>query len=83
MRVLSRLFRRLFLEKLLAAHQANRLKFFSYHSALADTQAFAAHLAPLHRAEWGVYAKHPFGGPQACWPICRDTATASPSPTAD
>jgi Putative transposase len=64
-RVLSRLFRRLFLEKLLAAHQANRLKFFGDHSALADTEAFAAYLAPLRRAEWVVYAKRPFGGPQA------------------
>src|SRR5271167_238113 len=49
-RVLSRLFRRLFLEKLLAAHQANRLKFFGGHAALADPQAFAAWLAPLRRA---------------------------------
>jgi hypothetical protein len=64
-RVLSRLFRRLFLEKLLAAHQANRLKFFGDHAALADPQAFAAYLAPLRRAEWVVYAKRPFGGPQA------------------
>jgi predicted Zn-ribbon and HTH transcriptional regulator len=64
-RVLSRLFRRLFLERLLAAHQANRLKFFGNHEALADAQAFAAYLAPLRRAEWVVYAKRPFGGPQA------------------
>jgi hypothetical protein len=64
-RVLSRLFRRLFLEKLLAAHQANRLKFFGDHTTLADAQAFAAYLAPLRRAEWVVYAKRPFGGPQA------------------
>ena len=64
-RVLSRLFRRLFLERLLAAHQANRLKFFGNHSALADAQAFAMYLAPLRRTEWVVYAKRPFGGPQA------------------
>jgi Putative transposase len=82
-RVLSRLVRRLFLEKLLAAHQANRLKFFGDHPALVDTQAFGAHLAPLRRAEWVVYAKRPFGGPQAVLAICRDTPTASPSPTAD
>jgi hypothetical protein len=62
-RVLSRLFRRLFLEKLLAAH--HRLKFFGDHAALADARAFAAYLAPLRRAEWVVYAKRPFGGPQA------------------
>ncbi len=64
-RVLSRLFRRLFLEKLLAAHQAGRLKFFGDHAALADAQAFAAYLAPLRRTEWVVYAKRPFGGPEA------------------
>src|SRR6202171_2652859 len=64
-RVLSRLFRRLFLERLLAAHQANRLKFFGDHAALADPQAFATYLAPLRRTEWVVYAKRPFGGPQA------------------
>ena len=64
-RVLSRLFRRLFLEKLIAAHEAGRLKFFGDHAALADAQAFAAYLAPLRRAEWVVYAKRPFGGPQA------------------
>jgi hypothetical protein len=64
-RVLSRLFRRLFLEKLLAAHKAGHLKFFGNHTALADPQAFAKHLAPLRRTEWVVYAKRPFGGPEA------------------
>ena len=64
-RVLSRLFRRLFLEKLIAVHKAGHLKFFGGHVALADTKAFAAYLAPLRRAEWVVYAKRPFGGPQA------------------
>jgi hypothetical protein len=64
-RVLSRLFRRLFLERLLAAHQASHLKFFGNQAALADPQAFAAYLAPLRRTEWVVYAKRPFGGPQA------------------
>jgi len=64
-RVLSRLFRRLFLERLLAAHQASRLKFVGDHTVLADAQAFAAYLAPLRRTEWVVYAKRPFGGPQA------------------
>src|SRR5687767_9152226 len=59
-RVLSRLFRRLFLKRLLAAHQAGHLKFFGDHAALADAQAFAAYLAPLRRAEWVVYAKRPF-----------------------
>src|ERR1700693_6218523 len=64
-RVLSRLFRRLFLEKLIAAHKADDLAFFGNHAALADPQAFAAFLAPLRRPEWVVYAKRPFGGPQA------------------
>src|ERR1700736_2172153 len=64
-RVLSRLFRRLFLEKLIAAHKAGHLKFFGGHAALADAQAFVAYLAPLRRVEWVVYAKRPFGGPQA------------------
>src|SRR5450755_3987978 len=64
-RVLSRLFRRLFLEKLLAAHQAGRLTFFGNHAVLADPQAFATYLAPSRKAEWVVYAKRPFGGPHA------------------
>jgi Putative transposase/Transposase zinc-binding domain len=64
-RVLSRLFRRLFLEKLIVAHKAGHLKFFGDHAALADAKAFAAYLAPPRRAEWVVYAKRPFGGPQA------------------
>src|SRR6266852_6001028 len=64
-RVLSRLFRRLFLEKLIAAHQAGRLSFFGDYAALADAQSFAAYLAPLRRIEWVVYSKRPFGGPQA------------------
>lgn len=64
-RVLSRLFRRLFLEKLSAAHAAGRLSFFGDHAPLADAQSFAAFLAPLRKAEWVVYAKRPFGGPEA------------------
>jgi hypothetical protein len=64
-RVLSRLFRRLFLDKLAAAHAAGRLKFFGDHAALADPQAFTKYLAPLRKTEWVVYAKKPFGGPQA------------------
>ena len=64
-RVLSRLFRRLFLEMLIAAHKAGRLKFFSDHAPLADFQAFAAWVSPLRQIEWCVYAKRPFGGPEA------------------
>src|SRR5437899_1882843 len=62
-RVLSRLFRRLFLEKLTAAHQ--QLAFFGHHAPLANAQAFATHLAPLRKTEWVVYSKRPFGGPAA------------------
>jgi hypothetical protein len=64
-RVLSRLFRRLFLSKLLAAHQAGRLAFFGDHAGLAASGAFTAFLAPLRKTEWVVYAKKPFAGPQA------------------
>jgi len=63
-RVLSRLFRRLVLEKLAAAHRAGALQFFGKHAALTNPQAFAAYLAPLRQAEWVVYSKRPFGGPQ-------------------
>jgi hypothetical protein len=64
-RVLSRLFRRLFLTMLLAAHKAGRLQFFGNHGVLADARAFAAYLAPLRQTEWVVYSKRPFGGPEA------------------
>ena len=64
-RVLSRLFRRLFLEQLAAAHEAGRLHFFGAHAPLAERHAFAAYLVPLRKVEWVVYAKRPFAGPQA------------------
>jgi len=64
-RVLSRLFRRLFLDRLIALHEAGRLAFFGEQAGLADRDAFAVHLAPLRKAEWVVYAKRPFGGPEA------------------
>ena len=64
-RVLSRLFRRRFLEELLRVHQAGKLQFFGEHAALADAKAFKAWLAPLRQCEWVVYAKRPFAGPQA------------------
>jgi hypothetical protein len=64
-RVLSRLFRRLFLQKLVAAHQAGRLHFFGQHAPLAARKAFAAYLRPLRKTEWVVYSKRPFGGPEA------------------
>jgi hypothetical protein len=64
-RVLSRLFRRLVIEMLTAAHTAGRLVFHGAHSALASAEAFAAFLAPLRRSDWVVYSKRPFGGPEA------------------
>jgi hypothetical protein len=64
-RVLSRLFRRLFLEKLVTAYDAGRLRFFGEHARLSERTAFTAYLAPLRKAEWVVYAKRPFGGPEA------------------
>jgi hypothetical protein len=63
-RVLSRLFRRLFLDKLGAAHKAGELQFFGNHAKLANANAFTAYLAPLRKREWVVYSKRPFGGPQ-------------------
>jgi hypothetical protein len=64
-RVLSRLFRRLFLDKLAAAHRDGSLRFFGEHVGLADPDQFAAYLAPLRKIEWVVYAKRPFAGPEA------------------
>ena len=64
-RVLSRLFRRRFLEAIAQAHQASELKFFGDHAQLADATAFAQWLAPLRKCEWVVYAKRPFAGPAA------------------
>ena len=64
-RVLSRLFRRLFLEQLAAAHETGRLRFFGDHGPLTARHAFAAYLAPLRKVEWVVYAKRPFAGPEA------------------
>src|SRR5476649_1075180 len=64
-RVLSRLFRRRFLEELSNAHAAKRLQFFGEHAALADAAAFAEWLKPLRQCEWVVYAKRPFAGPEA------------------
>jgi Putative transposase/Transposase zinc-binding domain len=64
-RVLSRLFRRRFLEQLQQAHCGGRLQFFAEYAALGDARAFAQWLAPLRACEWVVYAKRPFAGPAA------------------
>jgi hypothetical protein len=62
--VLSALFRRLFLQMLLAAHQAGRLQFFGDLAPLADKAAFTTYLKPLRSIDWVVYAKKPFAGPK-------------------
>jgi hypothetical protein len=63
-RVLSRLFRRLFLEHLQAAFNSGQLQFFSALQELRQQHAFARYLAPVRNSEWYVYAKRPFAGPQ-------------------
>jgi hypothetical protein len=64
-RVLSRLFRRRFLEELTMAHRTGRLQFFGADAGLSDPRVFARWLAPLREVEWVVYAKRPFAGPAA------------------
>ncbi len=63
-RVLSRLFRRLFLELLEKAFDKHKLRFFTSLCELQQRQAFLRYLAPLRQSEWVVYAKPPFAGPQ-------------------
>jgi hypothetical protein len=63
-RVLSRLFRRLFLDGLVRLHEAGDLQFFNDLAPLADARTFCSHLSPLRRSEWVVYAKRPFAGPE-------------------
>jgi hypothetical protein len=62
-RVLSALFRRLFLARLRAAFDADKLHFFGALTPLIQPAVFARRLAALHRIDWVVYAKRPFGGP--------------------
>ena len=64
-RVLGALFRRLFLTRLMALHDAGRLAFFGTMTALADRRAFLRHLSPVRKKRWVVYAKPPFAGPEA------------------
>jgi hypothetical protein len=63
-RVLSRLFRRLFIAQLQLAFDHGELQFFNSLEALRNRVAFAKYLAPATRAKWVVYAKAPFGGPK-------------------
>ena len=64
-RVLSRLFRRRFVEELQQAHRTGQLQFFGEYAHLSDPMAFAKWLAPMRACEWVVYAKRPFAGPEA------------------
>ena len=64
-RVLARLFRRLFLDGLMELHRSGQLSFFADLGHLAQTDAFAKWLAPFRKTDWVVYAKLPFGGPEA------------------
>jgi Putative transposase len=64
-RVLGALFRRLFLTRLIALHDAGRLTFFGSMVHLCDRRAFLRHLAPVRKKRWVVYAKAPFAGPEA------------------
>jgi hypothetical protein len=64
-RVLSRLFRRLFLEKLVKAHDGGLLNFYGRHAGLSDRATFNAFLKPSRKAKWYVYIKDPFAGPEA------------------
>jgi hypothetical protein len=63
-RVLGKLFRRLFLTRLMALHEAGRLGFYGSLAHLADRRAFLRHLAPVRKKRWVVYAKPPFAGPE-------------------
>jgi len=64
-RVLSRLFRRLFLEQLIEAYRDGKLSFYGDHVDLSNTATFEQHLQPTRRIEWVVYAKRPFAGPES------------------
>jgi hypothetical protein len=64
-RVLGKLFRRLFLTRLLQLHDAGRLAFFGSAAHLADRRTFVRHLSPVRKTRWVVYAKPPFAGPEA------------------
>ena len=89
-RVLSRLFRRLVLEQLTAAHAAGQLAFFGDHAGLGDAQAFARYLAPLRETEWVVYAQAPVRRPRGrarlprvLYPLRRDRHQPSAPPRRD
>ncbi len=83
-RVLGKLFRRLFLTRLMTLHDAGRLDFFGSIAHLADRRMFQRHLAPVRKKRWVVYARPPFAGPEAVLAyLSQLTLTAWPSRTAD
>jgi hypothetical protein len=71
-RVLGKLFRRLFLAKLLQLHDAGRLAFFGSMAQLADSRVFLRHLGPVRQKRWVVYTKAPFAGPEAVFGTIRN-----------
>jgi len=64
-RVLGKLFRRLFLTRLIQLYDAGKLAFFGSLASLTGRRAFLRHLAPVRKTRWVVYAKAPFAGPEA------------------
>lgn len=81
MRVLSHLFRRLFLEALQHAFNAGALRFVEALAPLHDPQAFASFLRPLRETDWVVYAKAPFGGPSQVLDWIGDPTGRHPGPS--
>ncbi|ESY06830.1 hypothetical protein X753_13745 [Mesorhizobium sp. LNJC399B00] len=63
--MLGALFRRLFLTRLVALHDAGRLTFFGSMAHLTERRAFLRQLAAVRKKRWVVYAKAPFAGPKA------------------
>ena len=68
-KVLSRLFRRLYLEGLARLHRSGKLAFFGDLARLSEPDTFATLLAPLRKIDWIVHVKPLFGGPKQYWPI--------------
>ena len=64
-RVLGKLFRRLFLSQMIKLHDVGKLAFFGASAGLIDRRRFLRHLAPVRKKRWVVYAKPPFAGPEA------------------
>src|ERR687895_1449100 len=72
-RVLGKLFRRLFLARLIALHDTGRLAYFGSSAHLTERRAFLRHLSPIRKKNWFIYAKPHSPGPKRCSPISRVT----------